>query len=233
MLSNSKLPRTFWGEAVNTTLYLINKSPSTALNFKTRQEVWSGHPPNFKHLRVFGCAAYAHTRQDKLQPRAKKCIFLGYPQGVKAYKLWSLEPGENKCFISRDITFDESLMPWKENSTKDSGKDADKDKFEIKLQPLTNNAENRGHNETDTVEPYDSYHVEIDEINTQAETQFSDQEQSELTDYDQLIRDKQRRVSRPSTRYEMDFVGYTFNCYMENLEQNQTLIIKQLSLKIV
>lgn len=62
MLSNSKLPRTFWGEAVNTTLYLINRSPSTALNFKTRQEVWSGHPPNFKHLRVFGCAAYAHTR---------------------------------------------------------------------------------------------------------------------------------------------------------------------------
>lgn len=120
------------GEAVNTAVYLINRSPSTALNFKTPQEVWFGHPPNLKHLRVFGCAAYAHTRQDMLLPRAKKCIFLGYPQGVKAYKFWSLEPGENKCLISRDV-FDEGLMSWKDKGIMESDKDADKESFEIEL----------------------------------------------------------------------------------------------------
>lgn len=30
---------------------------------------------------MFGCATYAHDRRDKLQARAKKCIFLGYSEG--------------------------------------------------------------------------------------------------------------------------------------------------------
>lgn len=74
MLSNSKLPKVFWGEAVNTTTYLINRSPSLALNLKTPQEIWSGKPPNLNYLRVFGCSAYAHVKQDKLAPRAQKNV---------------------------------------------------------------------------------------------------------------------------------------------------------------
>lgn len=69
--------------------------------------------PKLDHMRTFGCAAYAHTKQDKLDPRA----ILGYPSGVKGYKLWSLEKGDNKVFISRDVLFNESLMPWKESQT--------------------------------------------------------------------------------------------------------------------
>jgi hypothetical protein len=38
---------------------------------------------------VFGCAAYAHVDNGKLEPRAIKCVFLGYGSGVKAYKLWN------------------------------------------------------------------------------------------------------------------------------------------------
>lgn len=96
LLSNAQMPRTFWGEAVNTATYIINRSPSTTLDFKTPHEVWTGQAPNLKHMKVFGCAAYAHVRQDKLLPRAKKCLFLVCPEGVKAYKLWCLELGEHK-----------------------------------------------------------------------------------------------------------------------------------------
>ncbi|KAK1614039.1 hypothetical protein QYE76_019556 [Lolium multiflorum] len=42
-------------------------------------------------LRVFGCTAYAHVDNGKLEPRAVKCIFLGYGSGVKAYRLWNPE----------------------------------------------------------------------------------------------------------------------------------------------
>ena len=57
------------------------------------------------YLKVFGCITYAHIRQDKLEPRALKCVFLGYLEGVKAYKLWCLEPGIRKCIVSRDVVF--------------------------------------------------------------------------------------------------------------------------------
>lgn len=42
MLANARLPKLFWGEAISIAAYLINRSPSTALNLKTLQEVWSG-----------------------------------------------------------------------------------------------------------------------------------------------------------------------------------------------
>ena len=96
-----------------TVVYLINKCPSTALNFKTPKEIWSGHPPSLKQLKVFGCVAYDHIKQDKLEPRAVKCIFIGYPQGVKRYKLWCLEAGFKRCLVSRDVVFNEAEMAYK------------------------------------------------------------------------------------------------------------------------
>jgi len=59
-------------------------------------------------LRVFGCTAYAHVDNGKLEPRAIKCIFLGYKSGVKGYKLWN--PQTKKVVISRNIIFNESAM---------------------------------------------------------------------------------------------------------------------------
>ena len=71
------------------------------------------------NLRVFGCVAYAYIRQGKLEPRALKCMFLGYPQGVNGYKLWCMEKGHPRVLISRDVVFKESKMyHLKEDSSK-------------------------------------------------------------------------------------------------------------------
>ena len=96
MFSSAAVPKTFWVEAVTTTCFFINRCQYTALNMKTPKEVWSGHPPTNDRLRVFGCVAYARIRQDKLEPRALKCMFIGYPEAVKGYKLWCLEDGHKK-----------------------------------------------------------------------------------------------------------------------------------------
>jgi hypothetical protein len=115
MLSNSGLSRKFWVEAASTACHLINCSPSTAIGKKTPIEVWSGSPYDYSQLRVFGCTAYAHVDNDKLEPRAIKCIFLGYESGVKAYKLWN--PKTHKAFYSRNVVFNESVMFTSDLST--------------------------------------------------------------------------------------------------------------------
>ncbi|KAA0041875.1 Retrovirus-related Pol polyprotein from transposon TNT 1-94 [Cucumis melo var. makuwa] len=83
LLTNASLPLKFWGEATQTACYLINMSPSTTLNLKTPQEVWTGKASSLEHLRVFGCTTYAHVKDGKLNKRALKCMFIGYPQGAK------------------------------------------------------------------------------------------------------------------------------------------------------
>ena len=71
MLSNANLQQELWEEAVTTTCYLVNRSPSTTIECKI-PEVWTGHPCNYSNLKVFGCDAYAlvlkHQR-SKLDPK--------------------------------------------------------------------------------------------------------------------------------------------------------------------
>jgi transposase InsO family protein len=107
MLSNSSLSQKFWTKAASTACHLINCSPSTAIDKKTPLEVWSSSPYDYSQLRVFGCTAYAHVDNGKLEPRAIKGVFYD-GSGVKAYKLWN--PDTQKAFYSRNILFNESAM---------------------------------------------------------------------------------------------------------------------------
>eukprot|EP00253_Pinus_taeda_P036390 PITA_36390 len=79
ILSGARLGEEFWAEVVETTCYLVNRSPSSALEDKSPQEVWTGRKPSLPHLRVFGCDAYVHVPKDKrtkLDSKFEKCIFI-------------------------------------------------------------------------------------------------------------------------------------------------------------
>ena len=65
-----------------------------------------------KNFRTFGCVGYVHNKEGKLDPRSIKCIFLGYVEGVKDYRMWSLESKGTKLIISRDVIFNENEFPY-------------------------------------------------------------------------------------------------------------------------
>jgi hypothetical protein len=80
----------------------------SALDDKTPHEVWSAKKPSLQHLRVFGCDSYVHVPKEngsKLDKNDEKCIFIGYKDGVKGYKLWN--PETKKIVYSRDVVFRE------------------------------------------------------------------------------------------------------------------------------
>ncbi|KAH9648039.1 Integrase catalytic domain-containing protein [Citrus sinensis] len=116
MLIYSKLPKTLWAKALNTTCYLVNRNPSTAIDCKTPMELWSERMAEYAKLRIFCCTTYAHVKQGKLEPRALKCRFLGYPEGVKGYRLWCVDSKPPQCIISRDVRFHEEELLNKQMS---------------------------------------------------------------------------------------------------------------------
>ena len=109
MLSNAGLDKKFWAEAVSYASHLVNRLPSAAIGGKTPMEMWFGkHAQDYDSLRIFGCPAYYHVKDGKLDPRARKAIFMGFKDGVKGFKLCNLE--DKKFVCSRDVTFDEASM---------------------------------------------------------------------------------------------------------------------------
>ena len=65
MLAHAMLSETFWVEALMTTAYVINKSPSTPLDEDIPQRLWTGKDVLYRHLKVFSCLAYVHITKDK------------------------------------------------------------------------------------------------------------------------------------------------------------------------
>uniref|UniRef100_A0A2N9J7Q6 Reverse transcriptase Ty1/copia-type domain-containing protein n=1 Tax=Fagus sylvatica TaxID=28930 RepID=A0A2N9J7Q6_FAGSY len=101
----------FCEEHVDMACYIINRSPRVALDGKVAEEVWTGQEVDYSFMRIFGCSAYVHILGEgrlKLNPKSKKCIFLGFKKGVKGYKLW--DPVAQKVVINRDVVFDEKSM---------------------------------------------------------------------------------------------------------------------------
>lgn len=85
-----------------------NRSPTKSVMNKVPEEAWSGMSCSLSHIRVFGCLAYAHLPKElrgKLDDRSAKCIFTGYNEQSKAYKLYN--PVTKKNIISKDVVLKE------------------------------------------------------------------------------------------------------------------------------
>ena len=107
LLLQYHVPFCFWGDAVLTTCYLINRMPSSVLHDQIPHSlVFPDQRLYFLPPRVFGCTCLVHILtlgQDKLSTKATKCIFLGYSRLQKGYRCYS--PQTLRYFLSAYVTF--------------------------------------------------------------------------------------------------------------------------------
>nr|GEZ16483.1 retrovirus-related Pol polyprotein from transposon TNT 1-94 [Tanacetum cinerariifolium] len=81
-------------------------SVADEVELKTLMEMWTGKPVNYSDIHIFGSLVYVmYNSQEttKLDPKSRKCLFLGYADGVKGYLLWDLTA--HKVIVSRDVVF--------------------------------------------------------------------------------------------------------------------------------
>ncbi|CAH9141104.1 unnamed protein product [Cuscuta epithymum] len=245
MLATAGLSKKFWGEAVNTAVYLINRSPSVPLGGKCPESVFSNKHLDLSNLRVFGCAAYVHQQGDKLDPRSKKGVFLGYPEGVKGYRVWDRNQVGFKVVVSRNVVFNESEFPCLVKSVPDSESDPSSTPVDVEsipraASPLFANHDNVVFHDSNSSELHDSDSSEHDTTTTSSEVEHShvhsndneshdesaDASENDLHDY-QLARDRSRRVIRrtadsmPDYAFHMcDTSMFAFSVF-ETLELNE------------
>ncbi|KAM1500064.1 hypothetical protein ACFX10_022670 [Malus domestica] len=96
--------------------------PSRVLQFQTPIQTLSQYHslPSLLHIppKVFGCVCYVHVHmqnRDKLDPRAIKCMFIGYSATHKGYRCYY--PPNGKFFVSMDVTFQEQEAYFSEGDS--------------------------------------------------------------------------------------------------------------------
>jgi len=90
----------------------MNQTPTTTVHGMTPKENFIGKKSDVSHLRVFGCIAYVHIldeKRSKLDPKAEKCIFIGYSLEQKKYRCFNLSI--RKLQVNIDVVFDE-MVSW-------------------------------------------------------------------------------------------------------------------------
>ncbi|CAO2193121.1 unnamed protein product [Urochloa humidicola] len=121
LLKQRGTPAIFWAEAVMTAVHILNRSPTKALDGMTPYEAWHGRKPAVGHFRVFGCLVYVKelNHVGKLDDRSTPGVFIGYPEGVKGYRV--LDPVTQRVRVARDVVFDEGrCWPWDKMADADS-----------------------------------------------------------------------------------------------------------------
>ncbi|KAE8976384.1 Copia protein [Phytophthora rubi] len=108
MMHYMEVDRQWWGEAVMTAAHIVNRVPNTARRDKSPFEVLTGMQPVLDYLRVFGAHGYVHldkSKRTKWDARSHRCIFLGYADGSKAYRVWDCE--DQRLVKTRTVILDE------------------------------------------------------------------------------------------------------------------------------
>jgi hypothetical protein len=130
LLKQRGMPAIFWREAVVMAVYILNRSPTKALNGRTSYEAWHGCKSVVSHLRVFSCLAFGKElgHIGKLDDKSTPGVFIGYAEGSKANRI--LDSGTQCVHTARDVVFDEG-RGWTWDKEVDDGSTPTYDNFTV------------------------------------------------------------------------------------------------------
>jgi hypothetical protein len=98
-------------EMYRTAAYIVNRTPTEALGWKTPYEVVWGRKPLVAYMRPIGCRAYVYNRDlraaDKLESRTLIGHLVGY-QGTNIFRIWL--PTKDTVIVTRDVVFEPTLF---------------------------------------------------------------------------------------------------------------------------
>lgn len=106
MIHSKKMDKKFWAEAVNTAVHVLNRTGTSTVAEKSPYELWYNKQPKIDHLRIFGTEVFVHVPKEKrrkFDPKAIKCLFIGYDNHSKGYRVWN--PKTDKIDVARDVIF--------------------------------------------------------------------------------------------------------------------------------
>src|SRR4051812_16222083 len=107
-INDVNLPLSFWGYALETTAFTLNRVPSKSV-VKTPYEMWTGKNPSLSFLKIWCYDAFVKRLQsDKLTPKSDKFIFMGYPRETLGYYFYNREEG--KVFVAPSGVFLEKVF---------------------------------------------------------------------------------------------------------------------------
>ncbi|KAK4702059.1 putative transposase, partial [Phenoliferia sp. Uapishka_3] len=120
LLDQAGLPKSFWAEAGALIVKILALSPHAAIGKGLPAKLWPRDTiPDIHRLQPFGCAGYPFITKNhriKLDKKSARCVFLGFDEGTKRYRVW--DPVARRVRSSRSVIFDRTYFPLRKDPPK-------------------------------------------------------------------------------------------------------------------
>lgn len=158
-----------WAEAVNTAVYVLNRSGTSSVKNKTPIELWS-KDKSFFDFKVFGSIVFTHIpkqKRRKFDKKASKYVFVGYGENTKGYRVYN--PSKRTIETVRDVIFEKSGLN-KENQVcvdienGDSTASQEQNDFSVENDAKKENIEDINTNSASSSEPTQNNNQVVDSV---------------------------------------------------------------------
>ncbi|XP_020550351.1 uncharacterized protein LOC110012144 [Sesamum indicum] len=159
--------------------------PTAVLKWKTPYEILMKKAVDYSFFRTFGCLCFATNtlpHKSKFDNRAIKCIFLGYANNQKGYRVYDID--KKIIFTYRDVVFKENIFPFANECT----------------DPINSDIQTYNQSVTSIIEDQDEQdiHTQSNPEIIDEHTNAVDQQEHEHTSDDMHLRRSRRQIIRPA-----------------------------------